>query len=105
MEMETAERNEAVKPSKEIPPSTPGSTTFRGFVIITGEGERTPISLAIVSALAAAMEVVNATNACSGVSKPKLYDNAISGGIIPFEITLEPPRVPSSLSSTPKAFL
>ena len=103
--MDTADRKEADRPSNETPPSTPGSTIFLGLVIKTGEGERTPISLAIVSALAAAIEVVKATKACSGVNKSKLYAKAISGGTIPFEITLEPPRVPSSLSSTPKAFL
>ena len=105
MEIDTDDRKDAVKPSKEMPPSTPGSTTLPGLVIKTGDGERTPISLAMVSALAAAMEVVKATKACSGERSPKLYAKAIRGGNIPFEITFEPPRVPSSLSSTPRAFL
>ena len=104
-DIDADDRKDAVKPSKEMPPSTPGSTTLPGLVIKTGDGERTPISLAMVSALAAAMEVVKATKACSGERSPKLYAKAIRGGNIPFEITFEPPRVPSSLSSTPRAFL
>ena len=92
-------------PSKEMPPSVPGSTFSNRLVIITGSGDNTPISLAIVSAIAAATDVVKATNACSGVKKPKLYSRAIIAGTIPFDITFSPPRVPSSLSSTPRAFL
>ena len=72
MEIDTEDKKEAVRPSKDIPPSTPGSTIFLGLVIKTGEGDNTPISLAIVSALAAAIDVVKATKACSGVRNPKL---------------------------------
>ena len=105
MEMLIADKREAKVPSKEIPPSVPGSTLSVGLVIKTGEGERTPISLAIVSAVAAATDVVKATSACSGSRKPKLYITAIKAGTIPLEITLDAPLVPSSLSSTPSAFL
>ena len=73
MDIETADNNEAIVPSREIPPSVPGSTVLLGSVIKTGFGDKTPISLAIVSAVAAAMEVVKATSACSGCKRPKLY--------------------------------
>ncbi len=72
MDIETADNKEATVPSKDIPPLVPGSTDFLGLVIKTGFGESTPISLAIVSAVAAAIDVVKATKACSGCKRPTL---------------------------------
>jgi len=72
IDIETADNKEATVPSKDMPPSVPGSTDFLGLVIRTGFGDNTPISLAIVSAVAAAIDVVNATKACSGCKSPIL---------------------------------
>jgi hypothetical protein len=105
IDIETDDNSEATVPSRETPPSVPGSTVCQGLIIITGFGESTPISLAMVSALAAAIDVVKATKACSGCSKPRLYPKATIGGMIPLETTLEPPLVPAPLSSTPRAIL
>ena len=72
IDIETADNKEATVPSKDTPPLVPGSTAFLGLVIKTGFGDKTPISLAIVSAVAAAIDVVNATKACSGCNNPML---------------------------------
>ena len=43
IEIETDESKEATVPSKEIPPSVPGSTFSRILVISTGSVDKTPI--------------------------------------------------------------